>query len=53
MATHTKMYSAKIKNNEYLCLDFPLKHPPFVIRDRISDELYFNTGQRIIFLQKL
>ncbi len=40
-ATHTKDKNGKNSRMEALELDFPLKHPPYVIRDAGRDSQYF------------
>jgi len=40
-ATHTKSSKDVRKSNLAKNIKFPIKHPPFVIRDRVSDKRYF------------
>lgn len=49
-ATHTVNVDKKYSNDNSLPLSFPIKHPPFVIRDKISDDRYLKNfySRRII-----
>ncbi len=52
-ATHTTNGTAKMINMQAMELEFPLAHPPFVIRDIESDKKYFNKFMKNIILSKL
>jgi hypothetical protein len=46
-STHTSFEKSKYANISVEAMDFPLKHPPFVIRDREAD----NFTQKTLFKQ--
>jgi hypothetical protein len=52
-ATHTLSANDKFKHNAAHPIQFPLKHPSFVIRDRKSDNRYFKALLTSIFKRKL
>lgn len=53
-ATHTKSVNDVRANNEVHSLSFPLKHPPFVIRDAKADKRYFYRFlAKVILLRKV
>jgi hypothetical protein len=43
LATHTKNIDSKGAGLEALDIEFPLRHPPFMIRDIVSDSRYFKS----------
>jgi hypothetical protein len=45
-ATHTKTASHKVTNLPSAAMQFPLRHPPFVIRHSIADQFTFETLYR-------
>jgi hypothetical protein len=51
-ATHTLSANDKLKQNKAQALEFPLKHPSFIIRDTKSDHRYFNKLLLSIFKRK-
>ncbi len=53
LATHTTNVNSKRAAMDALDIDFPLRHPPFMIRDVISDKRYFITLMKDNFLSKL
>ncbi|HKZ36423.1 MAG TPA: hypothetical protein VJ184_02155 [Chryseolinea sp.] len=52
-ATHTVNSKGKLTSLEAHELEFPLKHPPFVIRDIESDKKYFSKFIKDVILSKL
>ncbi|MFD2146630.1 hypothetical protein [Mucilaginibacter antarcticus] len=52
-ATHTLSANDELKQNKAQPLEFPLKHPSFVIRDSKSDHRYFNKLLFSIFKRKI
>jgi hypothetical protein len=52
-ATHTLKGPSNLTSMEAMELDFPLTHPPFVVRDTESDRKYFYKFMRNIVLAKL
>ena len=52
-ATHTVNGSGEFNKLEAQELNFPLQHPPFVIRDIESDKKYFNRFIKNVILSKL
>ena len=52
-ATHTVNSKDKITSMEAQELEFPLKHPPFVVRDIESDKKYFSKFIKDVLLSKL
>jgi len=51
-ATHTTNKKNKSAGLEALDLDFPLRHPPFIIRDIERDKEYFNVFMKNTILSK-
>jgi hypothetical protein len=51
-ATHTTNMNSKRASIEALDIEFPLRHPPFLIRDVVSDKKYFNLLMKDNFLSK-
>jgi hypothetical protein len=52
-ATHTLSTSDELKQNKAQPVQFPLKHPPFIIRDHKSDHRYFKALYISILKRKL
>ncbi|MGB5943765.1 MAG: nucleotide-diphospho-sugar transferase [Leeuwenhoekiella sp.] len=53
-ATHTKSHNDVRKKNTAKELEFPLKHPPFVIRNQKADKRYFKRFvAKVILLRKI
>lgn len=51
-ATHTKDGNSKSASLDSHDIDFPIKHPPFVVRDLEADKKYFSKFIREIMLSK-
>lgn len=52
-ATHTVNGTGEMTSMEALEIEFPIKHPPFVIRDIESDKKYFKRFMKDIIFSKL
>ena len=52
-ATHTVSANGKNSDLKTFDLDFPLKHPPFVLRDIERDRKYFSRFVKDMVLSKL
>jgi len=52
-ATHTRNANSQSSLLEALDIEFPLQHPPFMVRDVRSDKKYFKTLIRDIIISKL
>lgn len=52
-ATHTHSANNEQARNIPKDLDFPLRHPPFIVRDKVSDDHHFTVLLRRIFKRKL
>jgi hypothetical protein len=52
-ATHTLSTSDELKQNKIHPIQFPLKHPSFIIRDNKSDHRYFKALYLSIFKRKI
>src|SRR5882762_1833703 len=53
LATHTKNGNSTRANMEALDIEFPLRDPPFMIRDMESDKKYFNVLMKDNIIYKL
>jgi len=53
LATHTTNLNSKNTNMEAHDISFPLHHPPFMIRDVVSDKKYFKIMMKDILSSKL
>ena len=52
-ATHTTSANSKNSDLQALDLEFPLKHPPFMLRDVEKDRKYFSRFVKDTILSKL
>jgi hypothetical protein len=52
-ATHTQNGNSKSARMDVRDIEFPLKHPPFMIRDVASDKKYFKNFIKDVMLSKL
>lgn len=53
MATHTQNGNSTSAKMESVDIDFPLRHPPFMIRDIDSDKKYFRNFIQDVMISKL
>jgi len=53
LATHTTNVNSQSSSMEANDIQFPLDHPPFLIRDVVSDKRYFKTLMNDIILSKV
>jgi hypothetical protein len=53
LATHTTNTHSKSATMDASDIVFPLRHPPFMIRDAVSDKKYFNILMRDILRSKI
>ena len=51
-ATHTVNGTNEMTSMEAMEMEFPLRHPPFVIRDTISDKRYFSRFMKDVIVSK-
>ena len=52
-ATHTQNGNSKSAGMKALDIEFPLYHPPFMIRDRDSDKRYFRNFIKDVAISKI
>ncbi|GHN02621.1 hemolytic protein HlpA [Cytophagales bacterium WSM2-2] len=52
LATHTTNVNSKGASMDALDIGFPLRHPPFMIRDAVSDKRYFSLLMKDVITSK-